>query len=339
MTIGLTFDLRTQYEAMGLSKEETAEFDSEETIDCLERAIECAGYTVNRIGNIHSLVERLAGGARWDLVFNISEGLYGRSREAQIPALLEAYGIPYTFSDPLTLALALDKAMAKAIVRTSGVPTPDYAVVDSMNFTVCLDFPLFVKPISEGTGKGVQTASIVWNEADLKDRCEFILRKYRQPAIVEGYLPGREFTVGILGTGENARAVGVLEVRLLDSAEPLVYSYANKEFCEERVQYVLVRDEAIARDASEMALMAYNALGCRDAGRVDLKCDAPGQLSFIEINPLAGLHPSHSDLPILCALNGIGYEELIARIIQSASDRHAHTGMRLPKGCERSNCS
>ncbi|MCG6552369.1 MAG: hypothetical protein L7F77_08580 [Candidatus Magnetominusculus sp. LBB02] len=326
MNIGLTFDLRVHYENLGLSKEETAEFDSVETIDCLELAIKNAGHEVSRIGNIKDLVGQLAAGMTWDLVFNISEGLYGRSREAQTPALLEAYGIGYTFSDPLTLALALDKAMAKAVVRAHGVPTPDYFVVDSLDLSSLppfKGFPLFVKPLSEGTGKGVDTASVVWSERELKDRCEFVIGGYGQPAIVEQYLPGREFTVGILGTGSNARAVGTLEVKLLDGADPLVYSYANKEFCEERVRYVLCRDVEIVKEASAIALAAYRAVGCRDAGRVDLKGDATGRLSFIEINPLAGLHPSHSDLPILCALNGIGYDELIATIIQSALERRA----------------
>ncbi|KWT78137.1 D-alanine--D-alanine ligase family protein [Candidatus Magnetominusculus xianensis] len=344
MNIGLTFDLRKTYEAMGFSKEETAEFDSEETIDYLEEAIKNAGHRVSRIGNIRDLVENLAAGARWDLVFNISEGMYGRSREAQIPALLEAYGIDYTFSDPLTLALSLDKAMAKAVVRASGAPTPDYIVVDSMDFTALpplRGFPVFVKPLSEGTGKGIDTASVVRGESDFKERCEFILKTYRQPAIVEEYLPGREFTVGIIGTGKNARAVGTLEVKLLDNAEPLVYSYANKEFCEERVKYILCRDEALVKNASEIALTAYRSLGCRDAGRVDLKCDEAGRLSFIEINPLAGLHPSHSDLPILCALNGIGYDELISLIIHSAIERCIEPGANewWKGNCENSNRS
>ncbi|MBV6343740.1 D-alanine--D-alanine ligase family protein, partial [Candidatus Magnetobacterium casense] len=226
MNIGLTFDLRKTYEAMGFSSEETAEFDSEETIDCLAQSIKKAGYEVSAIGNIYDLVGQLARGMRWDLVFNISEGMYGRSREAQIPALLEAYAIEYTFSDPLTLALALDKAMAKAVVRSAGVPTPDYAVVDAaplLNGCPPLNgFPLFVKPLCEGTGKGIEPGSIVWTETDFKGRCEFILKKYKQPAIVEDYLPGREFTVGIIGTGRSARAAGTLEVRLLDNAEPLV---------------------------------------------------------------------------------------------------------------------
>ncbi|MBF0487392.1 MAG: D-alanine--D-alanine ligase [Nitrospirae bacterium] len=344
MNIGLTFDLRTQYEQMGLSKEQTAEFDSEETIDYLEQGIRSAGHEVSRIGNIKSLVEKLALGMRWDLVFNISEGLHGRSREAQIPALLEAYSIPYTFSDPLTLALSLDKAMAKAVVRVAGVLTPDYFVVDSFERAALpplKGFPLFIKPLSEGTGKGIDTASIVWDEQAFKERCEFVLKMYNQPAIVEEYLPGREFTVGILGTGKNASAVGTMEVKLLDNADPLVYSYANKEFCEDRVKYVLCRDEAIVREASEIALMAYRAIGARDAGRVDLKGDAAGRLSFIEINPLAGLHPSHSDLPILCALNDIGYDELISGIIQSALERSEikplAAGRWQPDNCE--NCS
>lgn len=331
MNIGLTFDLRRHYQQLGFSQEQTAEFDSEQTIDCLVQAIKNTGCTVSLIGNIRSLVERLAAGVTWDLVFNISEGLYGRSREAQIPALLEAYAIDYTFSDPLTLALSLDKAIAKAVVRAHGVPTPDYIVIDSMDFTSFMPLkgrPLFIKPLCEGTGKGIDTDSIVYSEAAFKNRCQFILNTYNQPAIVEDYLPGREFTVGVIGTGKNARAVGTLEVKLLDNADPLVYSYANKEFCEERVKYELCRDEAIEKEASEIAVAAYRAIGCRDAGRVDLKGDSNGHLSFIEINPLAGLNPSHSDLPILCALNGIGYDELISSIIQSALMRKADNRQR-----------
>ncbi len=327
MRIGFTYDLRRDYLQMGYTEEETGEFDSDETIQLIEEAIRGLGHDVIRIGNIFSLTERLAAGETWDIVFNITEGLHGRSREAQVPALLEAYHIPYTFSDPLTLALSLDKAMTKTMVRDAGIPTPDFFIVTSLEALKAekkdrkIGYPLFVKPLAEGTGKGVTPESIVHHRKELTAQCRRLLSRYGQPVIVESYLPGREFTVGILGTGESARAVGVLEVELLESADPLVYSFLNKEFCEERVRYTLVLDHSIIEEASDIALRSYRVLGCRDAGRIDLKADGQGRLHFLEANPLAGLHPTHSDLPILCSQAGIPYPELLNEIIQSALKR------------------
>jgi D-alanine-D-alanine ligase len=327
MKIGLTYDLRREYLEMGFSEEETAEFDSDETIYSLEETISGLGYDVARIGNVYELTKRLVNGERWDLIFNICEGLCGRSREAQVPALLEAYNIPYTFGDPLTLSLSLDKAMAKRIVRDAGVPTPEFFSITSAkdleekNLSKDINFPLFVKPTSEGTSKGVSTESIVWDKDGLKKQCMKVLIKYRQPVLVEKYLPGREFTAGILGTDENARVIGVLEVKLRENTELPVYSFVNKEFCEELVRYTLVRDKNIVKEATTISLMAYRTLGCRDAGRVDLRADNDGRLYFLEINPLAGLHPTHSDLPIICSKAGITYTELISEIIKSALEQ------------------
>jgi D-alanine-D-alanine ligase len=327
MRIGFTYDLRREYLQMGFTEEETGEFDGDATIEIIEKTVNTLGHEVVRIGNIFNLTSRLAAGERWDLVFNITEGLYGRSREAQVPALLEAYDIPYTFGDPLTLALSLDKALTKSMVRDAGVPTPDFFLIREPNDLEVehkdekIGYPLFVKPMAEGTGKGVTTDSIVQNRRELTDRCRKLLVGYGQPVLVEAYLPGREFTVGVLGTGNKARAVGVLEVELLDGADPLVYTFLNKEFCEERVRYTLVRDKAIIDEASAIALQAYVAVGCRDAGRIDLKADRHGKLYFLEANPLAGLHPTHSDLPILCSQAGMAYADLLNAIIQSSLER------------------
>jgi len=334
MKIGLVYDLRRDYLEMGYSGEETAEFDSEDTIEQLTLALESLGYEVDQVGNILSLVSRLAIGQRWDLVFNISEGLKGRSREAQVPALLEAYGIPYTFSDPLTLSLSLDKALAKRVLRDAGIPTPWFFLVESpddLEKEIHIpSWPLFVKPLSEGTGKGVDEHSIVRNMHELKNRALFVMEQFRQPALVETYLPGREFTVGILGTADTACAVGVLEVRLLTNAEREVYSYMNKERCEELVEYVLIDDPAIVDEATRIALDVYRVLGCRDAGRIDLRTNAEGRLECIEANPLAGLNPSHSDLPILCTKAGMSYPSLIASIVESAANRIVGSMRKLP---------
>lgn len=330
MNIGLVYDLRKAYLKMGFTDEETAEFDSEVTVDSIDDVLSSLGHDVVRIGNIYELTSRLSLGERWDLVFNISEGLYGRSREAQVPALLEAYNIPYTFSDPLTLAVCLDKAMTKIIVRNAGIPTAEFFVVKTRNALMQmsrsgnLTFPLFAKPCADGTSKGISGNSIIADGSRLATVCTDLLKRFRQPVLVEQYLPGREFTVGIVGTGSKAKAIGVLEITLKESAEPFVYSYLNKQFFEQRVVYHLIEEPALAAEISALAVKAYNALDCRDAGRVDLKADADGRVHFLEINPLAGLNPVRSDLPILCQRCGIPYNELIAGIITSASERIRH---------------
>lgn len=346
MLIGLTYDLRRDYLAEGYSEEETAEFDRPDTIDAIEGALRELGHETDRIGHARSLVQRLAKGDRWDLVFNIAEGLRGFGREAQVPALLDVYGIPYTFSDPLVLALSLHKGMALHVVRDLGLPTAEFAVVaDEGDLAAIMEgshaegaegaeelekrgpwaeirnrFPLFVKPVAEGTGKGITNASKVESPEELARACRGVWAKFHQPALVEEFLPGRELTVGIIGTGREAEAIGALEIVLLDHAETNAYSYQNKEYCEELVKYVLAEDE-LAREAQAIALAAWRGLGCRDAGRVDLRAGADGRLRFLEVNPLAGLHPQHSDLPILCTMRRIPYVQLISRIVSSAVSR------------------
>jgi D-alanine-D-alanine ligase len=322
MKIGLTYDLRQDYLDLGYGEEETAEFDRVDTVEAIERTLQDLGYETDRIGNIWSLTKRLAAGERWDLVFNIAEGLRGIGREAQVPALLDAYDIPYTFSDPLVLALTLHKGMTKRVIRDLGLPTPDFAEVKSESDIekVDLPFPVFAKPIAEGTGKGITSASKIKSKSELRSVCRRILNEYKQPALVETFLPGREFTVGLVGTGKNAKVVGVMEVILKPDAEKDVYSYVNKERCEEFVGYLPVND-LLARKAQEVALAAWVGLGCRDAGRIDLRADANGVPNFMEVNPLAGIHPEHSDLPILCKLVGIGYHQLFEMIMTSALER------------------
>jgi D-alanine-D-alanine ligase len=326
MLIGITYDLRADYLAEGLDEEETAEFDRPDTIVAIETALRDLGHTTDRIGNIKSLTRRLADDDRWDLVFNIAEGLHGFSREAQVPALLEAYEIPYVFSDPLVMSITLHKGIAKQLVKSRDLATPDFAVIDSPADLrdITLPFPLFAKPVAEGTGKGVTAASIIHNRDQLLTVGRDLLHTYRQPVLIETYLPGREFTVGIIGTGNTARSIGVMEVVLLRDADPGVYSYRNKEICEEVVEYRLVNDEE-AQAAVRLALACWLVLGCRDAGRVDLRSDNDARPQFIEVNPLAGLHPEHSDLCILASKMNISYMQLIESILTEA-------GQRIPAG-------
>jgi D-alanine-D-alanine ligase len=325
MKIGITYDLRLEYLAAGFGEEETAEFDCLDTIEAIERALQRLGYVIERIGHVRQLAAQIVAGARWDCVFNIAEGMYGFGREAQVPALLDVFGIPYTFSDPLVLALALHKGMTKHVMRSMGVPTPDFWVVESDTDLARLDLPLplFAKPVAEGTSKGISRASKIQNYCELHEVCTKLLSTYHQPVLVETFLPGREFTVGMIGTGHHARPLGIMEVVLLAEAEPEIYSYANKALYETRVRYRAV-DDASARRALDVAVRAWRGLGCRDGGRVDLRCAADGTPYFLEVNPLPGLHPYHSDLPILGSLYGVSYDEIIEMIIHSALQRLHH---------------
>src|SRR5688500_1524518 len=196
MRVGLTYDLYDDYIAEGFSPEQASEFDVAATIDAIDDAIRSHGYEVECIGGIRALVPALAAGRRWDLVFNICEGVSGIAREAQVPALLEAYGIPFTFSTADVLVVAMDKALAKMVVRAAGVPTPDFAVVRSARDlpAVKLPYPLFVKPLAEGTSKGVQETSRVTDRRELTAKCLEVLRDYQQPALVETFLSGTEYT-------------------------------------------------------------------------------------------------------------------------------------------------
>ncbi|MGE0078333.1 MAG: hypothetical protein AB7S48_10775 [Bacteroidales bacterium] len=322
LNIGITYDLRSDYLKLGFSEEETAEFDSEVTISAIEQTLQQLGYRTHRIGNVYSLIECLGRGEKWDLVFNICEGLYGIGREAQVPAILDAYKIPYVFSDALVLALTLHKGQTKRIVRDHGIPTADFAVVESLSdiSQIDLPYPLFAKPVAEGTGKGIDGKSKISTPQDLVPICENLLYKFNQPVLVETYLPGREFTVGIVGSGDQARAVGVMEIIITHKAKEQTYSLHTKENWVGIVDYKLATGD-VEQICAETALSAWRSLGCRDGGRVDLKMDAFGIPNFIEVNPLAGINPEHSDFPMLARFKGIDYNSLIGMIMNSALDR------------------
>jgi D-alanine-D-alanine ligase len=328
MRIALVYDLRDEYLAAGFGDEETAEFDRVETIDAIQKALRELGHDTERVGHLRALMQRLLDGDRWDLVFNTAEGIRGFGRESEVPALLESFAIPYTFADPLVCALTLHKGMAKRVLRDLGVPTTPFAVVSEERdlLEIDLPFPLFVKPVAEGTAKGIDGASRVTDASELARRCRQVLATWRQPALVEPFLPGREFTTAIVGTGADAEAVGTLQVMLGAGAEPHSYTYRNKELCEELCRFELADAQEHARCAP-LALAAWRGLGARDAGRVDLREDAQGRIQVLEINPLPGLHPTHSDLPMIWSAVGRPYLRLIDRIVSSAG---ARAGLVLP---------
>jgi D-alanine-D-alanine ligase len=325
MEVGLTYDLRDEHlPHPAASDDYYGEFDSQETIESLEAAIENGGHQVRRIGNVESLVRFLADAGSVDIVFNIAEGLWGRGREAQVPAVLEAFRIPYVFSDQLTMALCLDKGMTKRLWQHAGLPTPEFCVVpDLAELEGCLEslpgLPVFVKPLHEGTSKGIDGGAVAGSIKGLEAQIAWVLDTYRQPALVERCLRGPEYTVGILGNGSEADAFGVLQVEVLDTTG--VYGFVQKEECESRVRYTPVESAALLDDLTKLALRAYHVVECKDAGRVDLRLDLDGNPYLLEINPLPGLHPTHSDLPMMAPYAGMSYEALIATILQHAITR------------------
>jgi D-alanine-D-alanine ligase len=322
LDIALCYDLKADYLAAGFSAEQVMEFDDEETVAGLAAGIAANGHRVERVGRGIDLARRLAAGDRWDLVFNIAEGMRGRSREAQVPALCEMFDQPYTFSDPLTCAVTLDKPLAKRLVRDHGLPTAAFAVVETVEDVDRIDLapPFFIKPTAEGSSKGVTDRSRVETRDELRLACADLLRRFDQPVLVESYLPGREMTVGIVGNNGDLRIVGVMEVVFKDGNDG-DYTALNKAEYETRIDYRLLDGEPLARRAREVALGAYSALACRDVARVDLRCDAAGEPCFLETNPLPGMHPVKSDLPIMSRLAGISYPELLGRIVEAAGQR------------------
>ena len=322
LRIALCYDLKSDYLAAGFAPEDVMEFDEEETVVAIAGALAGLSHRTERVGRGSELARRLAAGERWDLVFNIAEGVRGRSREAQVPAVCEMFDQPYTFSDPLTCALTLEKPLAKRLVRDGGLPTAPFAVVEQPEDveTLGMEPPLFVKPAAEGSSKGVTGRSRVGSRDELREACAELLRAFRQPVLVEGYLPGREMTVAIVGNGGEARVLGVMEVLFNDGSDG-DYTALNKKEYESRMSYRLLDGEPLAETVRERALAIYSLLSCRDVARIDFRCDAAGEPHFLEINPLPGLHPTYSDLPILSGLAGISYPELLGRIVEAAGRR------------------
>lgn len=332
MRIGLTYDLKDDYKDSGLDAETIAELDSIDTIEGIETVLRDLGFETVRIGHIKNLVAKLAAGELWDLVFNITEGLYGIAREAQVPALLEAYRIPCTFSDAAAMSLMLDKGMTKLALREHGIPTAPFKVISSLAdlADINLPYPLFAKPLAEGTGKGINARSRIENPAQLKSICEYLLQRFDQPVLVETFLPGREFTVGMLGTGETTRVIAIMEIAIAEQQGAGDYGYNNKTDWFDHISYTLLDKAAepeLFQAIHAIAVNSWRALNCRDGGRLDIRCDAQGNPCILEINPLAGLRPGFSDLVVLADMASMKYPELIGNIVTEALRRY---GLKLP---------
>ncbi|HET7558350.1 MAG TPA: D-alanine--D-alanine ligase [Limnochordia bacterium] len=320
--VGLTYNLKQDAPDRERAKDWTAEYESPETIERIVAALQAGGHAVTRFPFSPDLVDRLAA-ARPELVFNIAEGWHGRNRESLVPAICEFLELPFTGSDALSLGLALDKAMAKRVVAAANVPTPPmWLIADPVQLGYSpITFPAFVKPNAEGSSKGVRAKSRVETPEQLAERVHWVLETYRQPALVETFLPGREFTVGVLGN-QVLEALPIIEVQAEeDLGDPFVYSYETKAENRERFSCPALLDDETERGLIAIAFGAFRALDCRDVGRVDVRMDALGHPYFLEINPLPGLS-AQSLLPMQAAAAGIDFAGLVLRILEHARARY-----------------
>lgn len=303
--------------------EREAEFDTKATVEAIGAAIRELGHEPVPLEATRELPAVLPS-ARIDIAFNIAEGFAGRSREAQVPALLELLEIPYTGSDPACLALCLDKSLAKRVVALAGVSTPAWvAMRGSERMPESIGFPAVVKPIAEGSSKGVLGNSVVNDESELRAAVKQLVSRFDQPALVEAYLPGREFTVGLLGE-RRPRVLPAMEIVFTDpSIKHPVYGYGHKKETETGVRFEVPAnvDAALEQELRRVARRAFEALGCRDVARIDLRLDGHGRVHFIECNPLPGLSPGFSDLCVAAEAAGLRYHELIAAILEPALRR------------------
>ncbi len=324
-TIGLTYDLKTDYEFKeGDPPDANAEFDHPTTIGAIANAIKSQGYKVKKIGNAANLLEKI-NNIDVDIVFNISEGVSGRNRESQVPILLEMAGIPFVGADALTLGLTLDKIMAKKVFIAEGVPTPKFLEIknlDSFAGTDHLKFPFIVKPRFEGSSKGLNENSRVENMEELKNQARYIINTYKQPALIEEFISGQEFTVAIIGN-EPAIVMPVIQIKIDGQLKLNNKFYTFARITSNRLEYVCPAhiSEELNKKISDIALKAYNAVECYDFGRVDFRVDNEGNPYVLEINPLPSLS-TEDVFPIVAKQAGLSYEQMIGKIISSALKRY-----------------
>ncbi|WP_433933753.1 ATP-grasp domain-containing protein [Sorangium cellulosum] len=316
----------------GAAYDSEAEFDSPRTIQAIASAIESYGHTVVPLEATPDLPRALTA-AGVDVVFNIAEGLRGRGREAQVPALCELLGIPYSGSDATTLSLALDKGLTKQILRAAGIDTAEWQVVTTGREKLKpFRYPVIVKPNAEGTSKGITSASVVKDEAAARAAAKHLVDRYHQPALIEEYIAGREFTVGLLGE-RRPKVLPPMEVIFVNPPTYPVYGYEEKQTDTPRVRFQcpaqvtpseLRRIEKVVRDT-------FAALGCRDVARVDLRMAKDGRVYVIEINPLPGLTPDFSDLCVIAKVAGMDYRSLIGEIMAGCLKRHREARAASPQ--------
>ncbi|OGF64812.1 MAG: hypothetical protein A2Y62_19430 [Candidatus Fischerbacteria bacterium RBG_13_37_8] len=327
MKIGLVYNLRKTYlKKIDDPIDADAEWDSEKTIYHLTHAIESLGHTVIDIGSPENVIHKFNEFTNVDLVFNIAEGRKGRCRESQVPAMCELFNIPYTFSDPLTMAIALDKILCKQIIQKAGIPTaPFWKISTAHDMTLIPEnaFPLFVKPALEGTAKGITSDSMVRDRLAFEKQVTYLITTYKEPVLVEQFLSGKEFTIAVIGN-PNPYILGMMEIIINDPSQNNIYTFDAKENWKSKVTYTFFndRENVLWKQLSRIALEAYTVLECRDVARVDVRCDERQNPYFMEINPLPGLTPEHSDFPMIAGMVGRSYESLINEIIEQAWQRY-----------------
>jgi D-alanine-D-alanine ligase len=325
LKVGFTFNVKRVKPTSDASEDSEAEYDAPTTLQAIREAIASWGHEVVDLEANQELPTILQS-TPVDLVFNIAEGFKGRNRESQVPALLELLDIPYTGSDPATLSLALDKALAKKIVRQAGIHTPYFQLMHTGKERLLkeLSYPLMVKPVAEGSSKGVLSKSVCHSEGELRDVVKELVEKYQQPALVEEYISGREFTVGLLGE-RRPRALAPMEIVFLDPSERTpVYSFQHKLESTDRIRYDVPAklEPSQVEKLKGAARGAFMALGCRDVARIDFRMDDKGRAHFIECNPLPGLTPGWSDLVLIAQGSGMDYRMLIGEIMSGAIRRY-----------------
>ena len=326
LKIGFTYDAKEEYPlAEGETADIIAEFDPEPTLQEIFGALSTSGNEIVRIGHARSLINALSvKNERYDLVFNIAEGITGRGREGQVPSILELFNQPYSGADPVTMGLTLDKILAKKIVASDGVITPRWQKISSMNQLneFSLSFPVFVKPSFEGTSKGITQDSLVRKKEDLFAQVERILTLYQQPALVEEFIVGSEFTIVVLGNG-NARAFPPVQIIISGQRDLGEEFYTTERVYNSEISYLCPDDLPPSLNAKleRMSLDAYHALGCRDFGRIDFRVDKDGNPYFLECNPLPNI--SKSDVfPLVAERAGITYDKIIVEILHHALKRY-----------------
>ncbi len=330
MNVGLSFNLKNSMPNSG-GDDRFAEWDDEETIEAVRSAL-ARRHHVTLIEGDEDAFENFRK-LRPDIVFNMAEGIHGRSRESQIPAILEMLRIPYTGSDPLTLALCLDKSRAKEILQFHGIPTAPFVVVeDSKRMRRLPAFPLIVKPLYEGSSKGIINDALVHSPKQLREQVSRIVNQYHQPALVEKFLPGREFTVALLGNVPAVQVLPVVEIQLnqLPPGMNPIYSYEAK-WIWDRVEKPMriftcpaKVSAALRKKIETISQNAFRAMGCRDWCRIDIRLDEFGEPHILELNPLPGILPdpdANSCLPKAARTAGFSYEELILRVLEIACQR------------------
>ena len=324
--IGLTYNLKKGIKSE--LEDIEAEYDSIDTVFAIKGAMEALGCRVELLEADADLLKKLVE-TRVDMVFNIAEGINGRGREAQVPAILNFLKIPFVGSDETTLCIALDKALTKRILSTYKIKTPGYRLFSGCNPVSLkgLRFPLIVKPNAEGSSKGISDVAVVEDYVGLKQLINKNVSAYKQTMLVEEYIAGREFTVALAGNGEDTVVHPPMEIKYVKSMKHNIYSFNVKKNYKEYIEYICPADIApeTGRKMAAAARKIYQVLECRDFARIDFRLTEKGELYFIEINPLPGLAPGYSDYPMITGFMGVDYISTIESILNSAMKRY---GMR-----------